>query len=481
MSPLPDEETSNDVRVPLVVDVDGSLVSGDLLIEGLARFLVAFPFRLLALPFWLARGRATLKRRIARAVSLPPETLALNPAVLDEIDAAEAMGREVWLASASDEIAVAPLAEAVGATGCLASDGRTNLAGRAKAAVLVERFGEGGFDYIGNERRDMAVWKHARHAIGVNLPASLVGQVRALDGAARFLPGLGGGPRDYFRALRPHQWVKNVLVFIPLVAAHETQPWLYAVTAAVFVALSACASGTYLLNDLLDLPYDRQHTSKRQRPMAAGKVSLLPMMGVGAVLVTGSLGLAFSLSLWVGLSVFGYLIVSLAYSLLIKRQVFLDVVTLALLYAVRVFVGAITASISLSPWFLAFFLFVFLTLAVVKRQHELRALHESGGTNAAGRAYAADDLGAMTALAAGSGFAAVVVFALYTQSSAEQTLYSRPVFLWAICPLLLYWLGRLTLLANRGAVADDPVVFALRDRVSWLTGLGVLTGLVAAL
>lgn len=481
MSPLPDEETSNDVRVPLVVDVDGSLVSGDLLIEGLARFLVAFPFRLLALPFWLARGRATLKRRIARAVSLPPATLVLNPAVLDEIDAAEAMGREVWLASASDEIAVAPLAEAVGATGCLASDGRTNLSGRAKAAVLVERFGEGGFDYIGNEQRDMAVWKHARHAIGVNLSASLVGQVRALDEAARFLPGLGGGPRDYVRALRPHQWVKNVLVFVPLIAAHETQPWLYAVTAAVFVALSACASGTYLLNDLLDLPYDRQHTSKRQRPMAAGKVSLLPMMGVGAVLVTGSLGLAFSLSLWVGLSVFGYLIVSLAYSLLIKRQVFLDVVTLALLYAVRVFVGAITASISLSPWFLAFFLFVFLTLAVVKRQHELRALHESGGTNAAGRAYAADDLGAMTALAAGSGFAAVVVFALYTQSSAEQTLYSRPVFLWAICPLLLYWLGRLTLLANRGAVADDPVVFALRDRVSWLTGLGVLTVFGAAL
>ena len=481
MSPLPDEETSNDVRVPLVVDVDGSLVSGDLLIEGLARFLVAFPFRLLALPFWLARGRATLKRRIARAVSLPPATLVLNPAVLDEIDAAKAMGREVWLASASDEIAVAPLAEAVGATGCLASDGRTNLAGRAKAAVLVERFGEGGFDYIGNEQRDMAVWKHARHAIGVNLPASLVGQVRALDEAARFLPGLGGGPRDYVRALRPHQWVKNVLVFVPLIAAHETQPWLYAVTAAVFVALSACASGTYLLNDLLDLPYDRQHTSKCQRPMAAGKVSLLPMMGMSAVLVAGGLGLAFSLSLWVGLSVFGYLIVSLAYSLLIKRQVFLDVVTLALLYAVRVFVGAITASIPLSPWFLAFFLFVFLTLAIVKRQHELRALHQSGGTNAAGRAYAADDLGAMTALAAGSGFAAVVVFSLYIQSSAVHTLYSRPAFLWAICPLLLYWMGRMTLLANRGAVADDPMVFALRDRMSWLTGLGVLTVLVAAL
>lgn len=480
MSPLPDEETSNDVRVPLVVDVDGSLVSGDLLIEGLARFLVASPPRLLVLPFWLGRGRAALKRRIARAVSLPPETLVLNPAVLDEIDAAKAMGREVWLASASDEISVAPLAEAVGATGCLASDGRTNLAGQAKAAVLVERFGEGGFDYIGNEQRDMAVWKHARRAIGVALSASLALRVRSLDEEARFLPGLGGGPRDYFRALRPHQWIKNVLVFVPLIAAHETQPWLYAVTAAVFVALSSCASGTYLLNDLLDLPYDRQHTSKCQRPMAAGTVSLLPMMGMSAVLVAGGLGLAFSLSLLVGLSVFGYLVVSLAYSLLIKRQVFLDVVTLALLYAVRVFVGAVMASIPLSPWFLAFFLFVFLTLAVVKRQHELRMLHNSGESNAGGRAYAADDLAAMTALAAGSGFAAVVVFALYIQSSAVHTLYSRPAFLWAICPLLLYWMGRMTLLANRGAVADDPVVFTMRDRVSWLTGFCVLTTFVAA-
>ena len=481
MSSQSNEETGNDVRVPLVVDVDGTLVSGDLLIEGLARFLAVSPLRLLALPFWLARGRATLKRRIARAVSLPPATLVLNPAVLDEIASAKAVGREIWLASASDEISVAPLAEAVGAAGCLASDGRTNLAGQAKAAALVERFGEGGFDYIGNERRDMAVWKHARRAIGVALSASLALRVCSLDEKARFLPGLGSGPRDYVRALRPHQWVKNVLVFVPLIAAHETQPWLYAVTAAVFVALSACASGTYLLNDLLDLPYDRRHTSKHQRPMAAGKVPLLPMMGTGAVLVTGGLGLAFSLSFWAGLSVLGYLIVSLAYSLLIKRQIFLDVVTLALLYALRVFAGAVTASTPLSPWFLAFFLFVFLTLAVVKRQHELRTLHRSGGTNTAGRAYATDDLGAMTALAAGSGFAAVVVFALYIQSSVVHTLYSRPAFLWAICPLMLYWMGRTTLLANRGAVADDPVVFAMRDRVSWLTGFVVLITFAAAI
>ena len=229
---------------PLVVDVDGTLVAGDLLVEGAARLLAASPLTLFALPIWLVKGRAALKRRIAAAVPLPPSSLVLNPAVLDEIAAAKVAGREVWLASAADERVVAPLADAVGAAGWFASDGRTNLSGEAKAAALVERFGEGGFDYAGNERRDLAVWRRARRIIGVNLPARLVREVRTLDEGARLLPGLGGGPRDALRALRPHQWVKNALAFVPLIAAHETGAGPYLVAAGIFVALSACASGT---------------------------------------------------------------------------------------------------------------------------------------------------------------------------------------------------------------------------------------------
>ena len=314
---------------PLVVDVDGSLIGGDLLIEGIARLLSASPVSLLALLFWLVAttvsGRAGLKRRIAEAVPLPPDTLALNRAVLEEIATAQAAGRSVWLASASDALAVSPLAETVGAVGCLASDGRTNLAGEAKAAALAARFGEGGFDYIGNERRDLAVWKQARRAIGVGLAAGLARKVRALDGEARFLPGLGGGPRDWFRALRPHQWVKNMLVFAPLAAAHETNVGPYLVAAGVFAALSAVASGTYVLNDFLDLPHDRRHPAKRHRPMAAGKVPLLPVIGIGAALAAGGLILAFWLSAVAGLWVLAYLAVTCAYSLLLKRKIFIDV------------------------------------------------------------------------------------------------------------------------------------------------------------
>ena len=213
--------------VPLVVDVDGSLVCGDLLIEGITRLLAATPHRLFALLFWLARGRAAVKRRVAQAVPLPLATLVLNPAVLQEIAAAKAAGREVWLASAADEGVVVPLAESLEATGCLASDGHANLAGQAKAEALVEKFGEGGFDYIGNERRDLAVWKRARRAIGVGLPAGLARAVWALDNEARFLPGPGGRPLDGFLALRPHHWIKNALVFLPLVASHQTDAGLY--------------------------------------------------------------------------------------------------------------------------------------------------------------------------------------------------------------------------------------------------------------
>ncbi len=465
---------------PLVVDVDGTLVAGDLLVEGAARLLAASPLTLFALPIWLVKGRAALKRRIAAAVPLPPSSLVLNPAVLDEIAAAKVAGREVWLASAADERVVAPLAEGVGAAGWFASDGRTNLSGEAKAAALVERFGEGGFDYVGNERRDLAVWRHARCIIGVNLPARLAREVRTRDEGARLLPGLGGGPRDALRALRPHQWVKNALVFVPLIAAHETGAGPYLVAAGIFVALSACASGTYLLNDLLDLPEDRRHPSKRHRPLAAGKVPLLPMMGLGAALVAGGLAIAFHLSPPLGgICVLVYLLGTLAYSLSLKRKLFVDVIALAALYMMRLVAGGLAVSIALSPWFLSFFMFAFLSLAIVKRQIELRALR--GSDRAHGRAWRAADLPVAAALGAASGVASAIVFTLYIQSPEVSLRYDHPEFLWLICPLLIYWLGRMTLLANRGAVDHDPVEFTLKDRTSWLTGVGILAAFAAAI
>ena len=400
--------------------------------------------------------------------------------MLNEIAAAKSAGREVWLASASDEIAVAPLAEHVGATGFLASDGQVNLAGAAKAAALVERFGESGFDYIGNERRDLAVWERARRAIGVGLSARLERDVLALCPDARFL-ARPGGALDYLLALRPHQWVKNILVFVPLIAAHETEsgPWLVAM--AMFVALSACASGTYLFNDLLDLAHDRLSDTKRHRPLASGRTSLLPMVGIGTALVAGGALLGFGLSVTAGLCILLYLAVTLAYSLWFKRLVLVDIVVLALLYGIRILAGAAPLSITPSPWLFAFAMFIFLALAIVKRQRELKRILDSDRSETGGRAYRAEDLPAMAALGAASSIAAVVVLALYVQSPEVNARYGRPEFLWLICPLLIYCLGRMVLLASRGEVDDDPVVFALRDRTSWVVGIVVLAAFGAAL
>ena len=288
-------------------------------------------------------------------------------------------------------------------------------------------------------------------------------------------PPVVGSPLDYVRAMRPHHWIKNLMVFVPLLADHGTDAGLYLRLLGVFAALSACASGTYLLNDAVDLPNDRRHRRKRWRPLAAGRTALLPSIGIGLALVAAGLIAAFSLSPPAGYGVLVYLAATSAYSLWLKRKTFIDVIVLALLYAIRVLIGAAAVSVTPSPWLLAFSLFVFLAIAIAKRQTELAA------GEALGRAYRAEDGPAMAALGAGSGFATVVVLTLYVQSPEVSARYGQHELLWLVCPLLVHWLGRLTLLAGRGAVDDDPLVFAIRDRTSWLTALLIAAVVVAAL
>ena len=344
-----------DNAIPLVVDVDGSLVKGDLLTEGLLRLFAHSPAKLFALPFWLAGGRAPLKRWLVQQTgTLPAATLVLNPAVLAEMDAARRAGREVWLASGSDELVVAPLAQEVGATGCLASDGRTNLVGHLKAAVLVSRFGERGFDYVGNERRDLAVWKRARRAIGVNLSARLARQVKTLDPHARFHPGLGGGALDVLRALRPRQWMANALVFVPVMAEPEANAGHYWVAAGGFAALSACASSRCVVEDLLNLPRDRQRASKRHQPMAAGKTPLPSMIALAPVLAAAGLALACWLSAATGLAVLLYALLGLSYLLWLRQDTRLGIFARVLLNLYPLVVGAAVVRVPWSPGFLAF-------------------------------------------------------------------------------------------------------------------------------
>lgn len=475
------ERIATDKRIPLVVDVDGTLICGDLLAEGLARLASSRPLALLAVPFWLAKGRAALKARLAAAAPVEPASLVLNPAVAAEVAAAREEHRPIYLASASDAGHIAPIAEYLGANGFFASDGRENLAGPAKARRLADAFGAHGFDYVGDEWRDLAVWQEAHHAIAVGAGADLARRVRRIDPDAAFLPGAPGDVRDYVRALRPHQWVKNILVFAPLVAAHLSGPGAIAAAMIAFFALSATASGTYIFNDILDLAHDRQHQTKRRRPLASGRVKLPTAALLGVALVAAGLALSFAVSPALAGVVAAYLATTAAYSLHLKRKTFLDVVALATLYTIRVLAGAVAVSVSVSHWFLAFSIFIFLALAIVKRLRELVRLRYEGLEKSSGRSYGVEDLPVLAALAGASSFAAVLVLALYINSPEVGASYARPDLLWLLCPLLLYWLGRIVLLANRGLIDDDPVVYAVCDRASWLVGLSAVAIFLAAL
>ena len=469
-----------DEDVPLVVDVDGTLVATDLLVEGSLRLLTSSPWRFLRSAAKGFRGRAALKREIMNAVPLPASSLVLNPAVLEEIESAKRGGRPVWLASGADELAVEPLATHIGADGFLASDGNRNLVGAAKAEALVERFGEGGFDYVGNSRQDIPVWRHARRAVAVGASTGLTRRVRNLDPDARFCPGMES-PRAYLRALRPHQWVKNALVFVPAAAAHAVAVDVYIAAAGTFVLLSLIASSGYVVNDMLDIGHDRSHPSKRHRPFAAGQVRFLPMLAIGVLLGATGVGASFLMSAALGTCAVLYLVLAVSYSLWLKRAVFVDVIVLASLYVLRVIAGGVAVGVTVSPWLLAFSMFLFVSLAIVKRRKELADLVHGRLPSIPGRGYVADDVNVMTTFGAASAIGAVIVLALYAQSPEVAIRYGQPELLWLACPLFLYWLGRLLLLASRGAIDDDPVLFAIRDRTSWITGLLVLAVVAMAL
>ncbi|MBO0799702.1 MAG: UbiA family prenyltransferase, partial [Blastocatellia bacterium] len=382
---------------------------------------------------------------------------------------------------AADEAYVRTLAAHVGVNGFFASDGHENLAGSAKAKRLVAEFGQGGFDYVGNEWRDLAVWKDANHAIAVDAGSSLRRRLLAIDPAAEVIEKRRSTIVDYLREIRPHQWVKNLLVFTPLVAAHVSDVHAVIETIVAFLCLSLCASGTYVFNDILDLAHDRQHPTKRFRPLASGRISVASAALMGCALIIGGLAWAFATSIGLFGIILAYLITTSAYSLYLKRHLFVDVVTLAALYTMRILAGAIVALIPLSHWFLAFSIFIFLALAIVKRLRELIGLRHAGKEKSSGRAYVVEDLPVLAALAGASSFAAVVVLALYINSLEIAAHYSRPDFLWLLCPLLVYWLGRVVLLTNRGIVADDPIVFALADRASWVIAVLACATFLAAL
>lgn len=466
--------------VPLVVDVDGTLVRGDLLHEAALQFVARHPLQVWRLAMWLARGKATLKDQLAARIDPGTDSIPLREETLATIDAARSEGRPVYLASASHRRWVEPIADRVGGIAdVLATDDRVNLAGAAKAAALVDRFGEGGFDYIGDHRVDMPVWAAARGRLVVAHDRGLEAQVKRRFADAQTIARGAPSLRPHLRALRMHQWAKNLLVFLPILAGHSFLDLdRAAVAVAAFFAFCFAASSAYIINDLLDLPGDRDHPRKRFRPFAAGQISAVRGLAMAAVLMAAALGLG-ALLPWRFLVVLCcYVALTLAYSLVLKRRMLIDVIVLGGLYTIRVLGGVMAAGQAQSQWLLMFSLFLFLSLAAVKRCSELVARREAGKSAPPGRGYMIQDLAVLFPLAAAAGYGAVLVVTLYLSSPEVVRLYSHPARMWLICPLLIYWISRVLVISNRNELHDDPVIFALTDRVSWL--LGVLVAAIVA-
>ncbi len=474
-------DDDRDAAVPLCVDLDGSLIRTDLLWESFGAAVRTWPADLARVVGWLGQGRAALKAGLAGRADLDVAQLPYRADVLAFLRAEKAGGRTLVLATAAD----ARLAEAVaGSLGLfdavVASDGAVNLKGRHKRDALVRRYGVRGFDYLGDSTADLPVWEAARGALVVGSDPTLVREAGHRCPVVATFPDPVPGWRGWVRQLRVHQWAKNALVVVPMVAAHRVgEPRTLAATAVAVLAFCAAASAIYLLNDLIDLPSDRAHARKRHRPLAAGVIGIPRALAVAAGLV----GLAAALTallpgefaVWLGL----YGATAVAYSLAIKRLLMVDVMCLAGLYTVRILAGGGATGIVISPWLLAFSLFFFLGLALLKRYTELRGVAD-GPANARlpGRGYHAEDAEMIRSLGPASSYLAVLVICLYINDPASVTLYRHPRWLLLICPLLLYWTSRLWLLAHRGRMHVDPVVFALGDRKSQLTG--ILVGLILA-
>jgi 4-hydroxybenzoate polyprenyltransferase/phosphoserine phosphatase len=465
MQPMPTPQ-----EVPLCVDCDGTLIRTDLLHESVLLLLGSAPWRLLWLPLWLARGKAYLKERLAQAVRFDWSTLPMREEVVDRVRDARANGRRVVLATASHRLLAEGLAAHHGLFDeVLATDEGVNLSGQRKADKLVARFGARGFDYVGNEHRDLPIWAAARKAIVVTSSAGLTQAAREVAEVEQVIEDPRGGLRAYLRALRLHQWLKNLLVFVPLVAAHQIMsgPGLLQAMLA-FLAFGLVASSVYVLNDLCDLASDRRHIRKRRRPFASGLIPVSHGVAlIPALLLAGAVVSAWLPPMFQGVLA-GYFLVTLAYSLFLKRRVIVDVLMLAGLYTLRVIAGGAATAIVPSFWLLAFSMFIFLSLAMVKRYSELLVTLQQHQEKAAGRGYSVQDLPVLMSIGSGSGLLAVLVFALYINNPSSGVHYEQPLWLWLVPPILLYWVSRLWMKTHRGEIDDDPVVFTLKDWQSLL-------------
>jgi len=439
----------------LVVNLDGTLIRSEMKFE----------------EFWGALAAISWDRVLGRLpadADLDVTLLPYNEEVVAFIRAWRADGRRTVLLADTDQALAERIAAHLGVFDeVYGSVGKIRLEGSQKAAFLAGHFGDRGYTYMGHAAEDLPAWQKSAGAITVDAPATVRTRVAGMGKEASHLrTGKRSLARSYLKALRPHQWLKNALVFVPMLAAHQiTADSLWKSFLAFFI-FSLVASSVYILNDLLDLASDRAHPRKRNRPFATGIIPIAHGTRLAPLLLFAGLVIAFPLGRDFILVMLAYSVVTTIYSLSIKRKIIIDIVTLAGLYTLRIVAGGVATGITLSFWLLAFSIFIFFSLASVKRQAELVDSVAANSLQIQGRGYQAGDLPLVANMAISSGYVSVLVLALYVNSPDVLELYRTPAALWGICLVLLYWISRMVMVTHRGAMHDDPLVYAVKDPAS---------------
>jgi 4-hydroxybenzoate polyprenyltransferase len=459
----------------LCVDCDGTLITTDLLVEGIVRSVMRNPLRLFSILWWLFQGRQTLKDRVAEMAPIDPAKLPYREEFLIHLRQRRDAGWRLFLVTAADERYAHGVSSHLGLfEGVFASNKTRNLKGSAKQELLVQTFGRGGYDYAGDADCDFAVWSSADVAIPVGRDAAFAKKIKRVNPNVEPFCEKKTDPKRWLDLIRLHQWAKNLIIFVPLVTSHQifnTKHLLHAL--AAFLSLSLIASATYILNDLFDLDNDRAHKTKRNRPLACGGVGIPAGAGVAAGLFLAGAAIAFFLPVEFAMCLAFYVAATLAYSFALKKIAIVDAIVLAGLYTLRLMVGHAVTGVAISVWLLAFSIFLFFSLALVKRFVEVGEMNSGTppGALVAGRGYCAQDYWLIGALGISSGALSVLVLILYVNSPEVRILYQSPVLLMLLAPIFLYWIGRVWLLASREKLHEDPVLFALRDKTSYAIGL----------
>lgn len=467
---------------PLCVDLDGTLIKSDLLIESFLRFVKFNPLHILWVLVWVYRGKAHLKYKLAAQNWLSPELVPYNQNIVSYLRQQKNADpdRQIILCTASNERLARQIAEYVGVFDeVIASDDKDNLMGAAKAQRLVDRFGYGNFDYIGNDQNDWKVWPASRHVIVASQSDRFIRQTGQRFTIEKLFREAAPSPREYLKAMRVHQWTKNTLLFVPFLLDQRFGDLTGMFTLLLcFISFSLLASATYIWNDLLDLDSDRVNLVKKKRAFASGRIPLLTALKLMTGLVLVSCSIFVFLPPAFSAIALLYTVLTLSYSFKLKRVPILDVCLLASLYTLRIIAGMLAIAATWSFWLLAFSMFFFLSLALAKRVSELKNLEKRELNQVSGRGYVTSDLAVLQMMGLTAGFISVLVIALYINSEKVTAMYRHGEMLWLLCPVLLYWIGRIWILTSRGQMHEDPIVFAIRDRVSLQTI--VICGVIVA-